>query len=215
MTYKTIPPRSRSFPAALACPVAGRVVAVTDDPTAAEAVRSLGAEVVPDLPDAGLNQALAYAATVVRPKASTGAQPGVVALAADLPALRANDLAAALRAAAEVAWPPPGSLPSVATLPSVTPVRAFVADAAGTGTALLAAPPGARLEPCFGTESAAAHLASGAVALSGEWPSLRRDVDTAADLAAAVVLGVGPHTTTVVAQSLRGVTPIAARPPGY
>ena len=42
--------------------------------------------------------------------------------------------------------------------------------------------------------SAARHRASGAVALDGAWPSLRRDVDTPADLAAALRLGVGAHT---------------------
>ena len=87
--------------AALACPVAGRVVVVTDDNAAAEAVGGLGADVVPDIPDAGLNPALAYAATVARPKGATASLPGVAALAADLPALRAEELAAALRAAEE------------------------------------------------------------------------------------------------------------------
>jgi len=198
--------------AAVACPVAGRVVAVTDDVAAAEAVRALGAEVVPDLPDAGLNQALAYAATIARPKAAPGAQPGLAALAADLPALRTAELTEALRAAAEVAWPPSGSMPSVATLSPATPVRAYVADASGTGTVLLAAPPGARLEPCFGRDSAAAHSASGAIALTDEWPSLRRDVDTAADLAAAVVLGLGPHTAHVVGQTS---APLAGKPRAY
>jgi 2-phospho-L-lactate guanylyltransferase len=72
--------------------------------------------------------------------------------------------------------------------------RAFVADATGAGTVLLAAPPGALLEPCFGTGSAAAHAASGAVELVGGWPSLRHDVDTPDDLAGAFVLGVGAHT---------------------
>jgi 2-phospho-L-lactate guanylyltransferase len=189
--------------AALACPVAGRVVVVTDDPAAEDAVRALGAEVVPDLPDAGLNQALAYAATVVRPKAATAALPGVAALAADLPALRSAELADALRAAAAVAWPPSGSLPSATALSTGAPTRAFVPDAGGTGTVLLAAPPGARLEPCFGPGSAGAHLNSGAILLAGEWPGLRRDVDTAADLAAAVVLGLGVHTAAVVAETSR------------
>ena len=170
--------------AALACPVAGRVVVVTDDNAAAEAVGGLGADVVPDIPDAGLNPALAYAATVARPKGATASLPGVAALAADLPALRAEELAAALRAAEEAAEP-----------------RAYVTDVTGTGTVLLAALPGVRLEPCFGPDSAAAHEASGAVALAGDWPGLRRDVDTASDLAAAVVLGVGAHTGAVVAET--------------
>ena len=170
--------------AALACPVVGRVVAVTSDGAVAAAVTVLGADVVPDGPDAGLNPALAYAATVARSKASAGAQPGLAALAGDLPALRPADLAEALRAAADATA-------------LRTPVRRYVADTAGTGTVLLAAPPGASLEPCFGPDSAAAHKASGAVQLDGYWPSLRRDVDTAADLAGAHALGLGAYTARV------------------
>jgi 2-phospho-L-lactate guanylyltransferase len=168
--------------AALASPVVGRVAVVTSDPLAERSALDAGAEVIVDVPDAGLNPALAYAATVARPKAA-GTLPGVAALAADLAALRPADLTAALRAAEEAA--------------AGAPRRLYVPDAAGTGTVLLAATAGAGLEPCFGGGSAAAHLASGAVELSGEWPSLRCDVDTAADLAHAVVLGLGPRTAAV------------------
>jgi 2-phospho-L-lactate guanylyltransferase len=100
-------------------------------------------------------------------------------LTADLPALRPAELEAALRVAASV------------------PGRAFVPDAPGTGTTLLAAPPGVSLDPRFGPESAARHLASRARRLEGDWPSLRRDVDTAADLAEAERLGLGPHTAAL------------------
>jgi 2-phospho-L-lactate guanylyltransferase len=133
---------------------------------------------VADVPDAGLNPALAYAAARARPRGAS--TPGLAALAADLPALRAEDLTDALRAA-----------------DAATATRAFVADAAGTGTVLLASSPEAGLEPCFGPNSAAAHAASGAQQLAGAWPSLRRDVDTAADLADAVRLGVGPRTAAL------------------
>jgi 2-phospho-L-lactate guanylyltransferase len=168
----------------------GRVVIVTTDATVGESAVALGADLIQDVPDAGLNPALAYAATLVRPKGATASLPGVAALPADLPALRTEDLTAALRAAAEMSWSVSGSL-------RPEPVRAFVPDAVGSGTVLLAAPPGARLEPCFGVGSAAAHATSGAIALAGDWPSLRRDVDTAADLAEAVVLGVGIRTGAV------------------
>ena len=173
--------------AALASSVVGRVVVVTTDPAVGESALALGADLIQDVPDAGLNPALAYAATLVRPKGATASLPGVAALPADLPAMRTEDLTAALRAAEAIS--------SAAT--TAEPVRAFVPDAAGTGTVLLAAPPGARLEPCFGTGSAAAHVTSGAVELSGDWPGLRRDVDTAADLAQAVALGVGSRTGAV------------------
>ncbi len=105
----------------------------------------------------------------------------MVGLTADLPALRPAELAEALRAAR--AGPPD--------------VRHFVADASGTGTVLLAAPPGVPLRPRFGSGSAAAHAASGARPLAGDWPSLRRDVDTAADLATAARLGLGPRTAAL------------------
>jgi 2-phospho-L-lactate guanylyltransferase len=71
--------------------------------------------------------------------------------------------------------------------------RSFVADGEGSGTTLLCATAG-ELDPRYGPGSAAAHAASGAVALDGHWPGLRRDVDTPADLAEAAALGLGPRT---------------------
>ena len=98
---------------------------------------------------------------------------GVAALVGDVPALRPEELGAALDAAARHP-------------------RAYVRDADGTGTTLLTAAPGHPLRPEFGTGSAARH-AKTAVAVDGE-PGLRQDVDTAADLRAAFELGVGPAT---------------------
>lgn len=170
--------------AALESPVVGRVVVVCAEPGPGEEAERLGAEMLLDVPDAGLNPALAYAAAQVRRTGIAGMEPGVAALTADLPALRAPELTEALRRAAEAAQ----------SLGPRALARAFVADAAGTGTVLLAAPPGAALEPCFGPDSAAAHEASGAIRLTEAWPSLRRDVDTPADLAEAFRLGVGPRT---------------------
>jgi 2-phospho-L-lactate guanylyltransferase len=148
------------------------VLVVTDDPTAGTALAALGARVIPDLPDAGLNAALAYGADLAGPGRRVGA------LTADLAALRPNDLAGALAAAG--------------------PGRAYVPDAAGTGTTLLVAAAGEPLAPRFGPGSAAAHAAGGARRLSGAPAGLRRDVDTAADLAAAARLGLGPHTGALV-----------------
>jgi 2-phospho-L-lactate guanylyltransferase len=158
--------------AALACPAVGRVVVVTDEPAAADVVGRLGASTVPDEPDRGLNPALDHGAR------STGSA-AVAALSSDLPALRPEELAAALAAAAEAP-------------------RCFVADAAGTGTTLLTAV-GRPLDPRFGPGSAEAHRASGAVALHGTWPGLARDVDTEDDLNAALRLGVGRHTAGLLA----------------
>ena len=156
--------------AALGCPVVDTVLVVTDDPAAAAEVTRLGARTVPDEPDDGLNAALAHGAAI-----ATG--PAVAALSSDLPALRPDELAAALTAA--VAAP-----------------RCFVADAHGTGTTLLTAV-GTPLRPSFGPASAEAHRLGGAVELTGAWPGLVRDVDTEADLRAAVRLGVGPRTSSL------------------
>jgi 2-phospho-L-lactate guanylyltransferase len=72
-----------------------------------------------------------------------------------------------------------------------------VPDAQGTGTTLLTAVD-AELQPRFGPGSAEAHLAGGAVALTGRWPGLIRDVDTEADLRVALRLGTGPRTAAVL-----------------
>jgi 2-phospho-L-lactate guanylyltransferase len=180
--------------AALACPVVAEVLVVTGDPAVAAALGELGARVVPeppppDGPDGegvnGLNRAVGHGAGRL-----AGAGRWLAALAADLPALRPDELARALSAAAH---PAPGSGPR----------RGFVPDAAGTGTTLLAAPPGVPLAPGFGPGSAARHAASGAQRLVGDWPSLRRDVDTAADLAAAERLGLGPYTAGRLRETVR------------
>ncbi|RKN19930.1 2-phospho-L-lactate guanylyltransferase [Micromonospora musae] len=159
--------------AARACPLVADVLLVTDDVRVGALARKLGARVLPDLPAAGLNAAFSYGADI--------AGPGWVAgLTADLPALRPAELADALRVAQDG-----------------PPVRRYVADAPGDGTVLLTAPPGLALEPRFGVRSAAAHAASGALPMTGGWPSLRRDVDTPADLAAAARLGLGPRTAAL------------------
>lgn len=168
---------SDTVAAALAASSVARVIVVSDDPTAAAALAELGAIVVPDEPDDGLNPALRYGAA--RAAAIAGSD-GVVVLASDLAALRPDELDAALAAAA-------------------THGRGFVPDAAGTGTAALTARPGVELDPLFGPDSAYLHARSGAVPLEGPWPSLRRDVDTAADLDdAATSLGLGPRTSALL-----------------
>lgn len=159
----------------LAAALVGRVLVVTDDEQAAPVLAGLGAWVVPDDPDAGLNPALEHGAELLR-----GQDPGcgVAALSADLPALRAPDLAAVLRRVG------PGR-------------RGFVADRAGSGTTLLAAGPGALLGAVYGPGSYGAHLGSGAEALIAA-ESVRLDVDTPQDLADAAALGLGPHTAVLV-----------------
>jgi 2-phospho-L-lactate/phosphoenolpyruvate guanylyltransferase len=170
--------------AALASALVRAVLVVTDDPVVAGDITAMGARVVPDLPAAGLNEALLHGAAVA---AAEFPGNGIVALSADLPALRPGELTAVLAA-------------------SVAP-RSFVIDLPGTGTTFLAAAPGVRLDPRFGVGSALAHQASGAVPieLSGI-ESVRRDVDTAADLAHAVQLGVGPATAEVMSLVMGAAT---------
>jgi 2-phospho-L-lactate/phosphoenolpyruvate guanylyltransferase len=158
--------------AALATTAVERLFVVTDDPAAREAMETAGAWVLPDEPDAGLNPALAHGAAAAMLRSP---QDGVALLSADLPALRPAELDAALAVAAGHD-------------------AAFVADARGTGTTLLATTPGRPVKPRYGQASAAAHRAAGAVELTGDWPSLRHDVDTAADLRTAAELGLGPAT---------------------
>jgi 2-phospho-L-lactate/phosphoenolpyruvate guanylyltransferase len=175
---------ARAFPAdcvaaAVACPVVRAVVAVTDDRVAAQRLQALGARVIPDEPDAGLNAALQHAHTYVRQAYD---DPPVAVLSGDLPALRPAELSAALTRAHGL-------------------TRAFLADDEGAGTTLLTASPGVELDPRFGAGSRASHRSSGARELSPVGlDSVRRDVDTAADLDEAVRLGVGAHTRTVLSR---------------
>ena len=162
--------------AALDCPMVEQVLVVTDDADAAQALAALGARVTPDDPDAGLNPALAHGAQLLR---AGHPSLGVATLSSDLPALRPDELARALLAVVDGG-------------------RAFVTDSAGTGTTLLAASAPAELRPAYGPGSRTRHLASGAHEIAGA-AGLRHDVDTPADLRAALELGVGPRTERAVA----------------
>lgn len=159
--------------AAVACPSAAHVIVVTDDDEAAGVLRELGAVVIPDEPGAGLNAALRHGASHAGRK---WPDQGLAALSADLPALRPAELTAALTRAGR--WP-----------------QAFVPDANGTGTTLYTASPGGTFRPGFGGGSRARHAAGGATELDVDGiDSVRRDVDTPADLRAAAILGLGPRT---------------------
>jgi len=167
--------------AALACGAVSDVVVVTDDQRAGHALSELGAGIVPDTPARGLNAALAHGASAIREKRPRAA---VAALNADLPALRPGELARVLDAATE--FP-----------------RAFLPDAAGIGTTLLAATSGRELRPAFGVDSRTRHRASGARELALDAvDSVRQDVDTGDDLRAALALGVGPRTAAASARLL-------------
>jgi 2-phospho-L-lactate guanylyltransferase len=93
--------------------------------------------------------------------------------------------------------------------------HAVVPDAAGTGTALLTLPAGAGSPTAFGEDSAHAHERLGYVRHAPPVPGLRQDVDDAAGLAAATLLGLGPHTTAALARAtLPGVQATIHRAPG-
>jgi 2-phospho-L-lactate guanylyltransferase len=166
--------------AVLACPQVAELLVVTDDPAAAAAVTALGARAVPDGPGAGLNAAMRFGADVV-----AGLSRRRAVLAGDLPALRPAELSAALAGSADSPGRGAGG-------------RGFVPDAEGSGTVLLTASRGTALDPRFGAGSAAAHAASGARRISGDWPGLRHDVDTAADLGTVLALGPGEHTCALL-----------------
>jgi 2-phospho-L-lactate guanylyltransferase len=151
------------------------VLVMTDDPLLVEDLRLPVAAVVRTQERPGLNGAiadgLAYAG-------ESWPDFGVAVLQGDLPALTAEDLDAVLESAEEV---PLGLVP----------------DANGTGTAMITGKPGVPLLPAFGEGSAARHQELGHKPIRAP-ERLRRDVDTRADLHAAVRLGVGRHTAQVL-----------------
>lgn len=178
--------------AVLGCPpaVVGAVVVVTSDPAVrdgalgvADAAAGAGRLSVLEEPGGGLDAAVAAGLA-----GAGGAAPRAVLLA-DLPALRPEDLGAALEAAAEQA--------------ATGRAAAVVPDAAGTGTVLLTMAPGTTLVTAFGEGSAHAHQDRGAARLELALPRLRRDVDTPADLVEAEALGVGARTAAVLAARRR------------
>ena len=159
----------------------GHVYVVTDEP----GLELDGATRVPDEGAGDLNRALHHASLRVRLLQPTW---GVAAMCADLPCVRGDDLDVALAS---------GPISAMTS-------RWFVADAAGSGTTLLAAAPGADLDPHFGTDSARRHEHSGAAPVRSALPGLRRDVDTEDDLDDAQTLGVGPMTAAVLARPAPG-----------
>lgn len=163
------------------CSAVSSVVVVTDDLEARGAATSAGAAVLADTPNSGLNPALSHAAAHVR---GNHAEVDVLAISADLPALRSDELDDVL-----------------ALIASQGLGTYFVRDVVGTGTTLLASTREVGFVPQFGPRSAAAHARSGAIALDlpcAGLASLHRDVDTDIDLWDAIRLGVGPHTAAVL-----------------
>lgn len=162
-----------SVAAALACELVHEVMVVTNDRTAERVLADLGARVIRDAPDAGLNAAVEHGVGMAR---RLDPDAAVAAMLGDLPALRGEDLHLAFAAGSRFRhW--------------------FVADADGTGTTLLAAVTGVEPAPSFGPRSRRDHHLAGAADIDAPGlVRLRRDVDTVDHLWQAVRLGVGPHT---------------------
>jgi 2-phospho-L-lactate guanylyltransferase len=165
-----------------ACPLVAAVLVVTDDAVLARSLEPLGVHVIPDGVSDDLNQTLRLAAAELCRR-----HPGLAlaAVFADLPALRTEEVEEALSAAPE-------------------DVMSFVADADGDGTTTVVAPSLELFRPRFGHGSRQAHLDAGAWEIRLAVPGLRRDVDTPAELAAALDLGVGPRTSFVAASRMAG-----------
>jgi 2-phospho-L-lactate guanylyltransferase len=162
--------------AALESPMVGTVLVVTDDYRLAGALSDLGVAVIPDGAASDLNGSLVQGAAELHRR-----HPDlkIAALCGDLPALRPEHLARALAAARP-------------------DVMSFVADADGIGTTAVMAPTLELFRPLFGPESRQAHLDEGAVEIDlADIATLRRDVDTPADLVAARALGLGRRTSLV------------------
>ena len=156
------------------------VVVVTGHDAVAGWAREAGATVVAD-PSGGLDAAVAAG---VEAAGSTGAR-GVAVVLGDHPALRPEEVGIALAQAS-------------------SHDRAVLADADGTGTALLTVVGEAARRPvptAFGPGSAAAHVGLGHTLLHLDVPGLRTDVDDAASLARATLLGVGAATRAALGRA--------------
>ncbi|NLG56167.1 MAG: 2-phospho-L-lactate guanylyltransferase [Rhodococcus sp.] len=205
--------------AAKSAPEVSALTVVTPDVDVADAARRAGASVFADphpgteysdnpqsalastSSEAGLNAALTAASDSALHVDSSAT---IIALQADLPALRPGELSAAIAAARQFR-------------------RAIVVDRHGTGTAALivtgsdvtptaSSPTRPHLDPQFGADSANRHVACGAIALKGTWPGLRTDVDTAEDIRAVAELGVGPHTRALLPSTTNALKSHSEKP---
>jgi 2-phospho-L-lactate guanylyltransferase len=163
------------------CRALPHVLVVSDQPALEARLRHAGiaAEVISESGHIGMNSALSWGARTLHMQGFSS----VLACVGDLPALRPESVLRILDA-------------------SQSHPRSFIADASGVGTTMLVAHD-VELAPQFQGRSAAAHHASGAVSLSAEAigspiADARRDVDTEADLATAIALGVGPATDALI-----------------
>jgi 2-phospho-L-lactate guanylyltransferase len=163
--------------AATAAASVGRIIIVSSDPAAvmdAPKIRMLAD------PGRGLNAAVDAGIAFAR---SINSGNPVAAITADLPCLAAADLEYALGCAKH------------------HPLT-VVQDRNGTGTTMISALPGVRVRPLFGLRSRDAHLAAcHNLSPVPHRSTLRADVDTLDDLAAAIRIGVGENTDAALVAS--------------
>jgi len=161
-------------------------IVVTPDERIAAAAREVGALIADEPEGGGLNAAFLHGQRELVQRQPEIA--GVVLLQADLPALTAGALQAAVAAHEQ-------------TGARARSRQSFVADAAGSGTAAVLRSATVATPPLFGPASAQAHRVAGVVDITpdntdsdDDWAGLRRDVDTLDDLAGAAEIGVGAST---------------------
>ena len=156
-------------------PFVSGVVVVTDDPEVEREMAALGARLLRD-DGTGLCPAVRAGGTYA---ASWWPSAGVLIVPADLPCLVAADVTAVLAA-------------------SQRTDGAFLPDRSGEGTTLLLSAPTRPVVARYGPGSAIRHRALGLRCLDDGPPGARLDIDTVADLQAAVMLGLGPQTAAVL-----------------
>lgn len=155
---------------------ADRVIVVTEDDVVESRMSQRGVSTVAD-PGRGLNEAVRAGLAEAERRAP---ELPVAVLLGDIPAVRPDELSAALRACAATE-------------------SALVPDHDGSGTVLLTHHDARALTPRFGRGSAARH-ARRCTVLELDLPGLRHDVDDLDALLRAERLGLGVHT----AQALHG-----------
>ena len=161
-----------------------RVFVVTGSIRLKTVLAGLGAVIVSEESGAATGNARLNAAIEQGIAAARRAYPDVnlAVMTGDLPALRPSDVENAFALAA--AQP-----------------LSMVADAEGVGTTTLCAQAGGAIRPRFGLGSRAAHEAAGHVLLDlPPTSSIRLDVDTSADFEVVRALGLGPHTSALLAR---------------
>ncbi|MEH6818625.1 MAG: 2-phospho-L-lactate guanylyltransferase [Dietzia psychralcaliphila] len=164
----------------VATPGVARVRVVTSDPDVAALARRLRIEIVPE-PVGAADRSGGDPLNAALTEAIRGVPGPVGVVTADLPELRAPQLARVLAAAAGHA-------------------HSMVPDHGGAGTtmAFWTGPAGARI-PRFGPDSAARHLSEGgAVPLDEVSGAAGRDVDTPEDVLALAERAVGEATAAVL-----------------